>query len=130
MLIVNPVSGRGLIKNYLLNIVSALGRGGRCVSVYVTEKRGDAEDFARQYGGDYDRLVCNGGDGTLSEVVNGIMALPEDRRPAVGYIPLGTTNDKWIERFKCIGWWWATIVMLMFAAEVIYFAWYFDAFKF
>ncbi|MBQ1722791.1 MAG: succinate dehydrogenase cytochrome b subunit [Muribaculaceae bacterium] len=43
---------------------------------------------------------------------------------------LGTTNDKWIERFKCIGWWWATIVMLMFAAEVIYFAWYFDAFKF
>ena len=93
MLIVNPVSGRGLIKNYLLNIVSALGRGGRCVSVYVTEKRGDAADFARQFGGDYDRLVCNGGDGTLSEVVNGIMALPEDRRPAVGYIPLGTTND-------------------------------------
>ena len=43
---------------------------------------------------------------------------------------LGTTNDKWIERFKCLGWWWATIVMLMFAAEVIYFAWYFDAFKF
>ena len=43
---------------------------------------------------------------------------------------LGTTNDKWIERFKCLGKWWATIVMLMFAAEVIYFAWFFDAFKF
>ncbi len=43
---------------------------------------------------------------------------------------LGTTNDKWIERFKCIGWWWATIVMGLFAIEAIYFAWFFDAFKF
>ena len=43
---------------------------------------------------------------------------------------LGTTNDKWIERFKCIGWWWATIVMGLFAIEAIYFAWYFDAFSF
>ena len=38
---------------------------------------------------------------------------------------LGTTNDKWIERFKCIGWWWATIVMLLFAVEVCYFTWFF-----
>ena len=43
---------------------------------------------------------------------------------------LGTTNDKWIERFKCIGWWWATIVMGLFAVEAIYFAWFFDAFTF
>lgn len=38
---------------------------------------------------------------------------------------LGTTNDKWIERFKCIGWWWATIVMLLFVVEVCYFTWFF-----
>ncbi|MBQ1798778.1 MAG: succinate dehydrogenase/fumarate reductase cytochrome b subunit [Muribaculaceae bacterium] len=38
---------------------------------------------------------------------------------------LGTTNDKWIERFKCIGWWWATIVMLLFAVEACYFTWFF-----
>ena len=38
---------------------------------------------------------------------------------------LGTTNDRWIERFKCIGWWWATIVILLFAVEVCYFTWYF-----
>ena len=38
---------------------------------------------------------------------------------------IGTTNDKWIERFKCIGWWWATIVMLLFAVEVCYFTWFF-----
>lgn len=39
---------------------------------------------------------------------------------------LGTTNDKWIARFKCIGWWWATIVMLLFAVEAIYFTLHFN----
>lgn len=43
---------------------------------------------------------------------------------------LGTAGDKWIPRWKCIGWWWATIVMLLFAVEVVYLAWYFDAFAF
>ena len=38
---------------------------------------------------------------------------------------LGTTNDKWIERFKCIGCWWATIVMLLFAVEACYVTWFF-----
>ena len=38
---------------------------------------------------------------------------------------LGTTNDKWIERFKCIGCWWATIVMLLFAVGACYFTWFF-----
>ena len=38
---------------------------------------------------------------------------------------LGTTNDVWIERFKCIGWWWATIVILLFIVEACYFTWFF-----
>lgn len=38
---------------------------------------------------------------------------------------LGTNNDKWIGRFKCIGWWWATIVMGLFAVEACYFTWFF-----
>lgn len=92
MLIVNPVSGKGLIKNYLLNIVEALsGDGG--LSVFVTRKSGDAAELSYIHGAEYDKLVCSGGDGTLSEVVNGIMRLPADCRPIVGYIPLGTTND-------------------------------------
>ena len=32
---------------------------------------------------------------------------------------IGVNNDKWIERWKCIGWWWATIVMLLFAVCAI-----------
>ena len=38
---------------------------------------------------------------------------------------LGTTNEKWISRWKCIGWWWATIVMALFAVEACYLTYYF-----
>lgn len=37
---------------------------------------------------------------------------------------LGTTNEKWICRWKCIGWWWATIVMVLFAVEACYLYFY------
>lgn len=39
---------------------------------------------------------------------------------------IGTTNEVWINRFKCIGFWWATIVMLLFAVEACYFTWFFN----
>ncbi len=38
---------------------------------------------------------------------------------------LGTTNEKWICRWKCIGWWWATIVMVLFAVEACYLTYYY-----
>lgn len=93
MLIVNPVSGRGKVKNYLLSILKELSVGGEPVTVFVTEKHGDATRFSAEYGAQYDRLVCNGGDGTLNEVINGLMHVPQDERPSICYIPLGTTND-------------------------------------
>jgi len=37
--------------------------------------------------------VCSGGDGTFSECVNGLMQRPKETRPALGYLPAGTTND-------------------------------------
>ena len=53
-------------------------------------------DITRQIaerGPQYDLLVCTGGDGTLNEAVSGLMALPYDKRPPLGYIPGGTVND-------------------------------------
>ena len=93
MLIVNPVSGKGKIKNHLLDAVKAFAEGGIPVSVFVTEKRGDATLFTEKYGRDFERVICTGGDGTLNEVMNGVMAIPFEERPKIGYIPLGTTND-------------------------------------
>ena len=60
-------------------------------TVYPTQDKKDATRVARELGSYYDRVVCCGGDGTLHEVVTGLMAL--ERRPEVGYIPAGTTND-------------------------------------
>lgn len=41
----------------------------------------------------YDLVVAAGGDGTVHEVLNGVMSHPEDRRPALGVLPIGTGND-------------------------------------
>lgn len=93
LLIVNPVSGKGRVRTILMDLLSTLCAGGDCVRVCVTEKRGDASDFAEKYGAGLDRLVCTGGDGTLNEVISGLMRLAPEQRPDISYVPLGTTND-------------------------------------
>lgn len=39
------------------------------------------------------RVLALGGDGTVHEAANGILAMPSDRRPSLGVIPVGTGND-------------------------------------
>ena len=91
MLIINPAAGRG---GYALNLGEALrllDTGGYRTSLFFTRGRGDATRFAAQSGADYDAVACVGGDGTLSEVLAGLMRLKAP--PPVGYIPMGTAND-------------------------------------
>lgn len=91
MLIVNPVAGRG---GYSLNFGEAMrvfSYGGYSVTLYFTKGKNDATRFAEENGADYDVVTCVGGDGTLSEVLSGLMKL--DNPPPVGYIPMGTAND-------------------------------------
>jgi YegS/Rv2252/BmrU family lipid kinase len=61
------------------------------VGVYPTQKRLDAKEQVIHRAYQYDHIVCSGGDGTLNEVISGIMELPE--KPTLGYIPAGSTND-------------------------------------
>lgn len=91
LLIVNPVSGKKRINNELVRIISRLEKGGYVTTVHVTERRGDATETARLHGGEYDVIICCGGDGTLSETVNGMIAGGHTTK--IGYIPSGTTND-------------------------------------
>lgn len=91
LLIVNPVSGRMVITEYVNDIRSFLKKKGFSVRTFTTRSKDDARLFAEQYGGDAEMIVCCGGDGTLSEIVNGIVDLPN--HPIIGYIPTGTTND-------------------------------------
>lgn len=93
LFIYNPHAGKGRVRLRLAELLNAFTRVGQVVTAYPTQGPGDAVQAARQLAPHYDRLVVCGGDGTLHEVVNGLMALPMEHRPVVGYIPAGTTND-------------------------------------
>ncbi len=93
LLIANPVSGKGMVKTHIFDVLEELDKGGLSACVHLTRGRGDATRIAREYGAMYDTVVVMGGDGTLSEVAAGLITLPKEQRPQIGYIPLGTTND-------------------------------------
>lgn len=90
LLVVNPNSGKGMAKQKLYNIVSLLSCKGFDVTVYPTKRTGTAL-YVAQNVEKYDRIICCGGDGTLSEVLAGV-AFRGSKVP-VGLIPLGSTND-------------------------------------
>ena len=91
--IYNPAAGRRTAKASLSDVVEVFSRQGYEITVHPTQGRGDATRTVLEDGGGFDRVVCYGGDGTLNETVQGLLALPADKRPVLGYIPAGTTND-------------------------------------
>lgn len=91
LFILNPHSGKGQVKNHLLEIVDILVKGGYEVTVYPTQERGDASRAMRERKKSYELVVCSGGDGTLDEIVTGMMQSGFKTR--IGYIPAGSTND-------------------------------------
>jgi YegS/Rv2252/BmrU family lipid kinase len=55
---------------------------------------GHAIELAKQAGEQgYDLVIAMGGDGTVHEVMNGLMQLPPERRPILGIVPAGSGND-------------------------------------
>lgn len=93
LFIYNTHAGKGRVRLRLAEMQDAFTAAGWTVTVHPTQGAGDATQTARTMGPDYDRIVCCGGDGTLHEVVAGLLELPPERRPPVGYVPAGTTND-------------------------------------
>ena len=91
LFIVNPHAGKGLIKNHLLSILNTLTEAGYLVTTYITQSQGDAIQVTRERERDYDLVVCSGGDGTLDEIVTGMMQ--SGFQTKIGYIPAGSTND-------------------------------------
>lgn len=87
----NMKSGKGMIRSRLGEILDIFVKGGYEVTAHPTQCLKDAENITAQEAGNYDIVVCSGGDGTLDEVVTGMMKR-EERKP-IGYIPAGSTND-------------------------------------
>ncbi|MBR6709401.1 MAG: YegS/Rv2252/BmrU family lipid kinase [Clostridia bacterium] len=91
LLIVNPAAGKLKAKNSLFEIISPLCRADLAVTVYTTAARGEANELVRTMGGRFSQIICVGGDGTLNEVIDGL--LTGGHNCPIGYIPAGSTND-------------------------------------
>lgn len=91
--IFNPRSGKEQIRTKLLDILDIFVKAGFQVSVYVTQAPQDAIREVKRHGRGKQLIVCSGGDGTLNEVITGMMSMEPEKRPILGYIPAGSTND-------------------------------------
>lgn len=93
--IYNQRSGKGTIGSKVTNIIGTLTEAGYEVTARPTQSQLDAletaERICRETIPEYDFILCSGGDGTLNEVISGVMK--SERKLPVAYIPSGTTND-------------------------------------
>ena len=93
-LIVNPKSGT---KNYnhTLNKVIPVFKGNNVeYTLIYTEYAGHAIELVRSCNfSEYDSVCTIGGDGTLNEVVNGMLSRDDNRKLPIGLIPGGTGNS-------------------------------------
>ncbi|MFN2121559.1 MAG: diacylglycerol/lipid kinase family protein, partial [Anaerolineales bacterium] len=92
-IILNPMAdmrNAWRVANDLRPIIAQHGNADWSGTVYPTH----AVELAKQAGEQgYELIVAIGGDGTVHEVINGIMQLPEGKRPVLGVVPVGSGND-------------------------------------
>lgn len=92
-LILNPMADMGhawQVARDLRPIIEEHGDADWSGTVYPTH----ATQLARQAGDQgYEMVIAMGGDGTVHEIINGLMQVPEGRRPILGVVPVGSGND-------------------------------------
>lgn len=91
LFIYNPNAGKGMLKPKLSDIIEVFSKAQYEVFVYPTQCVGDACQKTYNMSDDFSLIVCGGGDGTLNEVVSGMMK--RNVKIPIGYIPAGTMND-------------------------------------
>lgn len=91
LFIYNPKAGKAQIRNKLADILDVFARGGYEITICPTQRSGEAALLTQCRKPVYDLVVCSGGDGTLDEVVTGMMK--SSFMTPIGYIPAGSTND-------------------------------------
>ncbi|MBQ1402271.1 MAG: hypothetical protein IIY90_03105, partial [Oscillospiraceae bacterium] len=91
LLVINPVTARSAVTPALIDVIDCFEKGGYAVTTHVTQRKNDTQETVKSIGEQFDTVVCAGGDGTLNETVSAVLEL--GRKPKVGYIPAGTTND-------------------------------------
>ncbi|MBR5657783.1 MAG: YegS/Rv2252/BmrU family lipid kinase [Lachnospiraceae bacterium] len=93
LLVYNPTSGKGAMKSRLSDIVNLYTGAGFICTVIASQYAGHITKVIEHLATDFDRLIVSGGDGTLNEAVTALLSIPQEKRPKLGYIPSGSTND-------------------------------------
>ena len=93
LLIYNPAAGRGKAGKMLAQVKNALNVKGLEYDLYLTSSRGDALNYVQEIDlNNYNGIIASGGDGTLFEVVNGLLTNSGELIP-IGILPVGTGNS-------------------------------------
>lgn len=87
--IVNPSSGKGKALKIINNIEKVCREENFEYQIYITSGPGDATKIAKKFKFSQNIIYSVGGDGTLNEVVNGIVG----SKNILGIIPCGSGND-------------------------------------
>ena len=93
LLIANPASGQHRGERRLAQASERLASLGHAVTATLTESAGHATRLAKSNAPDFEIIAALGGDGTVNEVANGLMAVEPGERPALATLPVGTGND-------------------------------------
>lgn len=93
LIIANPGSGKGNAPEHAQTLSEQLKEAYNCdIDIRETTQVGDAEEWAKSAKQEnYDTVICLGGDGTVNEVINGLMAVKNS--PVFSFVPIGTAND-------------------------------------
>jgi len=86
------LNGKVAGNDALRNAVERHRAAGHRIEVRVTWEKNDARRFVSEVG-EVDLLIAAGGDGTVNEILHGLMDVPSVSRPILGIVPLGTAND-------------------------------------
>lgn len=90
--IINPSSGRQSMEKKVDSLTKLLLDDGYILGKYFTEKKDDAmEETIKSCGEDWDLIIACGGDGTVNEVIEGIMK--SNNKLPISVLPSGTVND-------------------------------------
>lgn len=91
LFIYNPKAGKAQIKSKLADILDIFAKAEYEITIHPTKSSGEAVQVVEEREDRYDLVVCSGGDGTLEEVVCGLIR--SGINTPLGYIPAGSTND-------------------------------------
>lgn len=91
ILLINPASGKEKTNKIIEVSKRKFQEKGYHLDIYLSSQAADLTDKAKLWAKDYDLFLVCGGDGTVNEVINGVME--SEVRPSIAVIPSGTVND-------------------------------------